>query len=314
MTNIMTVDVEEYFHVNAFSKVIPQDSWSSFESRVEACTYRILDLLSSAEGPAPQPPTLPATFFILGWVAERRPALVREIHARGHEVACHGYAHQCVFNQSAEGFREDVRKAKGILEDIIGAEVIGYRAPTYSIIPKTIWALKILFDLGFRYDSSIFPIKHDVYGFHNAPRFPFYIDFTAADTASIMAQLENPRYLRDKGDSNFPESNNLFIELPMSTINLFGRNLPCSGGGYFRLFPYRYTSWSFKKLGANGEAPAIFYIHPWELDPSQPVVKGASTMSKFRHYTNLESNEKKFKRLLGDFSFISVREFLSLNS
>jgi polysaccharide deacetylase family protein (PEP-CTERM system associated) len=256
-----------------------------------------------------------ATFFVLGWIAERYPALVKEIQARGHEVACHGYSHQCIFNQTEEEFREDVRKAKGILEDLIGTQVIGYRAPTCSITRDTLWALPILYELGFRYDSSIFPIKHDFYGFPEAPRFPFYIDFSDGD---LPSQFQNPKYLHEMEhttDSLKPcalsrEPASGLIEFPLSTISILGHNLPCSGGGYFRLFPYWYTRRGFKRLNSNGAQPVVFYIHPWELDPDIPVIERASWLSKFRTYRNLNETESRFKRLLEEFQFAPLVSLL----
>lgn len=348
--NALTIDVEDYFQIHAFSKVINNAEWDLFESTVDRNTHRILDLLDSHTGP-PVPGCKKgqrqrATFFVLGWVAKRYPALIREIHARGHEVACHGYAHQTVFNQSQEEFRDDVSKAKAILEDLTGTEIIGYRAPTYSITRDTLWTLKILFDLGFRYDSSIFPIKHDFYGFPEAPRFPFYIDFSDGD---LVSQFRKPKYvsivpnskpfktnrnqqmpisLLNKDDS--PENmrpsqrglksdsqaykpcglRNVLVEFPLSTISLFGRKLPCSGGGFFRLFPYWYTRRGFNTINTKDSGSAIFYIHPWEFDPELPVISSASALSKFRTYVNLKETEGKFRRLLSDFSFAPLASFL----
>ena len=281
ITNALTIDVEDYFHIHAFANTINPADWDLLESIVEKKTYHILDLLDSATPPKPlaanhhpgcscRPPR--ATFFILGWVAERYPGLVKEICTRGHEVACHGYAHKCIFNQTPKEFREDVRKAKAILEDLTGTEVIGYRAPTYSITRETLWALSILFELGFQYDSSIFPIRHDFYGLPEAPRFPFRIDFSSGD---LVSQFKQPKYLNGAGTSRkytgsggcrrpdglvnnsepadtitsepsgpkthcntippslYPQSdsNSHFVEFPLSTVSLLGRNLPCSGGG-----------------------------------------------------------------------------------
>jgi polysaccharide deacetylase family protein (PEP-CTERM system associated) len=348
--NALTVDVEDYFHVHAFSDVICLEDWDACEPAVERNTYSLLDLLDSVKGPnvssaeihqddrdhentyrtlpaagclLPAEPCTRATFFVLGWVAERYPNLVREIDARGHEVACHGYGHQCVFNQGKREFKEDVTKAKGILEDITGNQVIGYRAPTCSITRDTIWALEIIFEMGFRYDSSIFPIKHDFYGFPKAPRFPFYIDFTNGD---LLSQFQNPKYLHmigDKREFNQDESPGPtpytlcpmpasgLVEFPLSTISVLGQKLPCSGGGYFRLFPYWYTRRGFKKLNNNGTHPVIFYIHPWELDPEIPIVDKASRRSKFRTYVNLNRTESRFKRLLKEFHFAPLASILN---
>jgi len=342
VVNALTIDIEDYFQIHAFSDVICVEDWDSCEPTVEKNTHRLLDLLDSIESPKvssaeiqqddrdhentyhslpaascplPAEPCARATFFVLGWVAERYPSLVKEIQARGHEVACHGYAHQCIFNQTEEEFREDVRKAKGILEDLIGTQVIGYRAPTCSITRDTLWALPILYELGFRYDSSIFPIKHDFYGFPEAPRFPFYIDFSDGD---LPSQFQNPKYLHEMEhttDSLKPcalsrEPASGLVEFPLSTISILGRNLPCSGGGYFRLFPYWYTRRGFKRLNSNGAQPVVFYIHPWELDPDIPVIERASWLSKFRTYRNLNETESRFKRLLEEFQFAPLASIL----
>ena len=349
MLNALTIDVEDYFQVHAFSDVIHPENWDSFEPRVERNTYHLLDLLDSCHGPRTTdngPSRTPrATFFILGWIAERYPLLVKEIHARGHEVACHGYAHKRIGSQTKEEFKEDVTRAKAILQDIIGSEVIGYRAPTYSVARETVWALEILFELGFHYDSSIFPVKHDYYGFHEAPRFPFYIDFSDGD---LLSQFKNPKYLdvsrlkpltsnlqRGEASRLQPPTSNLergeasrlqpptfnlkraegpsphascsmpkwFVEFPISTLTFFGRSMPFSGGGYFRLFPYRYSRWAFRKMNEQFGQAVIFYIHPWELDSKLPKVKAASLLPRLRTYVNLEKTEGKFSRLLGEFEF-----------
>jgi polysaccharide deacetylase family protein (PEP-CTERM system associated) len=320
LVNALTIDIEDYFHIHAFSDVIHQDDWDSFEPRVEQNTHRLLDLLDSVKnhelsamncelGSAGYQPR--ATFFILGWIAERYPALVKEIQARGHEVACHGYGHQRIHTQTSKEFREDVRRSKEVLENVTGTEVIGYRAPTYSINKNTIWALEILFELGFRYDSSFFPIKHDFYGFPEAPRFPFYIDLTDGD---LLSQLKNPKYLHEMEhttDGLAPYALHLtpasgLIEFPISTISVLGRNLSCSGGGYFRLFPYWLARWSLKVMKRNESVPPIFYIHPWELDVESPKIGQASRLSKFRTYVNIRNTKKKFEKLLSDFQFISL--------
>jgi len=358
VVNALTIDVEEYFQVHAFSRVIPLQDWDSIESRVERSTHRLLDILDSVKSPSLQSPeikstesdpdryslTLPpdtehsnpvrpikpeldisfprATFFVLGWIAERYPALVREIQARGHEVACHGRVHMSIIKQSQEEFKEDVKRAKGVLEDLTGTEVIGYRAPTYSITRETIWALEIISEMGFRYDSSIFPINHDFYGFPEAPRFPFLIDFNLGD---IFSQIMNPKYLpnsSEQGNVSCVKSNNsvshgpcfipsdCLVEFPISTISLLGRNIPCSGGGYFRLFPYWLTKWGMKRINRACLSPTIFYIHPWELDPEIPLIKLASLLSKFRTYVNLRVTESRFKRLLEDFRFAPLASML----
>ena len=336
VVNALTIDVEDYFQVHAFSEVIRPTDWDCFESRVERNTHRILDVLDSHNGP----PTTDgrrgerqlATFFILGWIAERYPQLIKEIHARGHEVACHGYAHKCISAQTPKEFKEDVKRAKEILEDLTHVEVIGYRAPTYSVTKETLWSLEILAELGFRYDSSIFPIKHDFYGFCEAPRFPFYIDFSDGD---LVSQLRNPKYLHedstdptDTTNQRLNRSNTLktnsnsnlqspcsrrgscFVEFPLSTMTLFGRNLPCAGGGYFRLFPYWYTKHGFKRINHKRLEPAIFYLHPWEIDPELPLVSHASPLAKFRTYVNLKATETKLTRLLSEFKFAPLASIL----
>jgi polysaccharide deacetylase family protein (PEP-CTERM system associated) len=337
--NALTVDVEDYFQIHAFSDVISPEDWDSFEPRVERNTYRLLDILDSVEyqgsgvrgqrsevGGQKTDSSLPrATFFILGWVAERHPSLVKEIHARGHEVACHGYGHQRIQTQTSKEFREDVKRSKEILENLTGTEIIGYRAPTYSINKDTLWALKILFELGFRYDSSIFPFKNDFYGYPAAPRFPFYIDFSDGD---ILSQFQNPKYLHSYSraidsvahDGISENSDAMpyalctmpdpFIEFPISTITLLGRNFPFAGGGYFRLFPYWYSQWGLKKLNNNGSKPAVFYIHPWELDTDVPKINSASGLSRLRTYINLRNTEKKFSRLLSEFTFVPLASIL----
>lgn len=350
--NALTIDVEDYFQVHAFSDVIRPEDWDSFEPRIEKNTYRILDLLDSFNGPPTtdhRPGTKPsATFFILGWNAERYPALVKEIHERGHEVACHGYAHQRILNQTQEEFREDVKKAKAILEDLTGEKIIGYRAPTYSITEKTLWALKILSEEGFKYDSSIFPVSHDYYGFPQAPRFPFIIE--KPEDSNIMEQILNPRYvhLRRANKTNRPDqspttkrlpteasdfsksksptgnlqqatcnlqpesgaSSNL-IEFPLSTVRFGGLNIPCAGGGYFRLFPYMLTRKLLDSLNNAGK-PFIFYLHPWELNKNLPEVKSANFLEQFRTRINLQKTEEKLKKLFQDFEFSSLLEILDL--
>jgi polysaccharide deacetylase family protein (PEP-CTERM system associated) len=284
IVNALTVDVEDYFQINAFSKVVRYDDWPKFESRVERNTHRILDILDGRIPGRPDP--IRGTFFIVGWVAERFPGLVREIQARGHEAACHGYAHQVIFGQTRDQFREDVKRAKGVLEDITGEQVLGYRAPTYSITRKTLWALDVLHDLGFRYDSSIFPIKHDVYGFPEAPRFMFPFSCkNGNDPATI-------------------------IEFPITTFRIFNYNLPISGGGYFRLYPYPVTRKLLRSINAGEGQPFIFYLHPWELDHEIPKVSGVGSRSMFRTYVNLHETEGRFQQLLRDFRFAPMKNLV----
>lgn len=263
--NYLTIDVEDYFQVAAFEKVILPANWDGFASRVVLNTGKILDLLD-VHG-------VKGTFFIVGWTAERYPDMVKEIAARGHEIGCHSYLHQKIYNLTPEEFREDTKKAKDILEEITGRPVIGYRAPTYSIIEKSLWALDILQELGFRWDSSIFPVLHDNYGIPDAPRFEYKL----------------------------PEHN--LKEYPISTALFFGRKVPVAGGGYFRIFPYWFTKFALRKINSQENKPFIFYLHPWEIDPKQPRVCDAGWKSRFRHYRNLDKTEDRMKRLLQDFQF-----------
>lgn len=265
ITNYLTIDVEDYFQVSAFEGVVRPEDWPGQESRVERNTGKILHLLS-AHG-------IKATFFVVGWVAERHPQLVRDIVERGHEIGCHSYLHRRIYNLSMEEFRADTRKAKEILEEVSGRPVLGYRAPTYSITQKSLWALDILQELGFRYDSSIFPIRHDMYGIPDAPRYPYKL----------------------------PDHD--MMEYPISTALLLGRRIPVSGGGYFRIFPYWFTKFALRTINNNEGSPFIFYLHPWEVDPGQPRFMHASVLSRFRHYNNLHKTEYRLGKLLKDFDF-----------
>jgi len=371
MLNILTIDVEDYFQVHAFSGVIKYDDWSNFECRIERNTDRLLSILSSALSPQHSKPQhrstaapnnsithslnnsftqkVQGTFFVLGWIAERYPDLVRRIQKEGHEIACHGYAHQLVYAQSRDEFRRDVKRAKSILEDITGEEVIGYRAPSYSITNKSQWAFEVLVEEGFKYDSSIFPIRHDFYGMREAPRFPFVVSFkgndnfefsmlnfelgtaalhhssTAALNNSLTHSLIHPSsHISAQQHRNTAALNNslthslinsrALIEFPISTVKLFGQNIPISGGGYFRLFPYSLIRRGLKSISKKEGKPFIFYMHPWEIDPNQPRVSGVSSRSRFRHYVNLDKTEDRFRRLLIDFSFSSVKRILQLSN
>jgi polysaccharide deacetylase family protein (PEP-CTERM system associated) len=271
IVNVLTIDVEEYFHPNAMDDAVAPEQWDALPHRVEANTHEVLDLLSEC--------SVRATFFVLGWVAERWPQLVRQIAQRGHEVACHGYAHRLVYKLGPAGFRADVNRAKEILEDCIGAPVAGFRAASYSIVRGTLWALEILAEEGFRYDSSIFPIRHDIYGIPDFDRFPVTIHCRAAD----------------------------LLEIPPSTVRLFGRNWPVAGGGYFRLLPYAVTSWSIRRVNEKDERPAMVYVHPWEFDVDQPRLR-AGVRSRFRQYTNLNRTEPRLRRLLREFRFGPIVE------
>jgi polysaccharide deacetylase family protein (PEP-CTERM system associated) len=348
MLNILTIDLEDYFQVHAFSAVIKYDDWSNFECRIERNTDRLLSILGSARSPQQVKPQhrstsspkndsaintqqstinnpIRATFFVLGWIAERYPDLVRRIQKEGHEIACHGYAHQLVYRQSRDEFRQDVKRAKSILEDITGSEVIGYRAPSYSITNKSQWAFEILVEEGFKYDSSIFPIRHDFYGLPNAPRFPFIISLNGNNNVEFsILNFELGTAAPQHGTTRAPlegstpnselRTQHSLIEFPLSTVKLFGTNFPISGGGYFRLFPYYLIHRGLKSINQRGNQPFIFYMHPWELDCEQPRIKEVGLKSRFRHYVNLTKAEFKFKRLLSDFQFSTIRQFLTQNS
>jgi len=269
--NAMTVDVEDYFQVSAFEPYIPRQRWDEWPRRVEDNTRRILELFER-QG-------VRATFFTLGWVAERYPGLIRDIVARGHELACHGMEHVRVTEQTPEAFRQDVFRAKAVLEDAGGTEVLGYRAASYSIGRDNLWALTVLQELGFKYSSSIYPVKHDLYGMPEAPRFAFYPD-------------QAPRLL----------------EVPITTVKMGGRNLPCGGGGFFRLYPYFVSRWALRKVNEADGQPAVFYFHPWEIDPGQPRPSGLRFKTRLRHYLNLGRMEARLERLLTDFKWDTMAE------
>jgi polysaccharide deacetylase family protein (PEP-CTERM system associated) len=273
--NAMTIDVEDYFHVAALSGAVARSDWERMEYRAEESTARILALFDEAG--------IKATFFVLGWVARRSPGLVRRIHDAGHEVASHGMDHQLVYLQSRSEFETETRDAKALLEDIIGEPVIGYRASTYSITKKSLWALDVLCEAGFRYDSSIFPIRHDLYGIPDA----------AAEPSLIKAP-----------------SGGKIVEFPMSTVTMLGVRLPVSGGGYFRLFPYWPTRAGLRKVNRSLKRPFVFYLHPWEIDPDQPVVK-VGWRSRLRHYTNLSRTEGRLRRLASEFRFATLKAVLT---
>ena len=264
MRNAISFDVEDYFQVEALSGAVGRSDWESWPSRVEANTDRLLGLLDGTGARA--------TFFVLGWIAERHPGLVRRIAEAGHEVACHGFSHQAVFRQSPETFRAETRRSKSLLEDQAQCRVRGYRAATWSIIADSLWALEILADEGFEYDSSIFPVRHDLYGVPGAPRAPHRITLAGGRTLT---------------------------EFPPSTVRIGPATLPVAGGGYFRLLPWPVTRWAIRRVNAEG-LPFMFYLHPWEVDPDQPRVK-VGIKSRFRHYTNLSSCANKLGRLLAEF-------------
>jgi polysaccharide deacetylase family protein (PEP-CTERM system associated) len=264
--NALTVDVEDYFHVSAFAGSIDQKDWNGIPLRVVHNTQRLLQLFADSN--------VKATFFVLGWVAERVPELVRDIAKEGHEVACHGYSHELVYNQSPEVFRQETVRSKSLLEDIIQAPVYGYRAASYSITDRSLWAIDVLCEAGFKYDSSIFPIRHDRYGIPGSPEHPY--------------NLDSP-------------NGQVLTEFPLSTASILGYRLPVAGGGYFRLYPYRLTKMGLSQINRKDQ-PFIFYMHPWEIDPAQPRI-AASRLSRFRHYNNLNKFESRLQNLMNDFRF-----------
>lgn len=264
--NAMTIDVEDYFQVSAFAPHISRDSWPSLACRVEANMDRILGLLDSAG--------IKATFFTLGWIAERYPAMVRRVVEQGHELASHGYGHERASDLTAEGFKEDIGRSKALLEEIGGQAVLGYRAPSFSIGTDNLWTLDTLLQAGYRYSSSIYPIRHDHYGMPDAPRFAFY-----------------------------PNGEGSLLELPITTVRLMNRNLPAGGGGYFRFFPYALSRWLMQRVNQRDGKSAIFYFHPWELDPGQPRQQNIGMKTRFRHYVNLGRMESRLKALMRDFKW-----------
>lgn len=271
MYNALSVDLEEYFQIHVLTGLIHPDTWADQPSSIEENTISLLNLLDEHN--------IKATFFCLGWIAEHHRGLIRCIHDKGHEIACHGYAHQVIYQQDPSCFSHDVSKAKDILENAIGERVIGYRAPTYSITNRTMWALNTIEEMGFLYDSSIFPIYHDNYGIPDAPRFPYKL----------------------------PDSS--LVEFPISTLKIGPFNLPISGGGYFRLLPYQLVKIGLKSF-MSSKRPFVFYIHPWELNPSTPRVPGMDALSRFRTYTGIGNAFNKFSTLLRDFPFKPVRSVL----
>lgn len=272
--NALTVDVEDYYQVEAFTDVVRREDWPNWESRVVRNTQILLETFAHHN--------VRGTFFILGYVAEKHPEIVREISRAGHEIACHSYHHQLVYAQTPEEFRQDLRRAKQQLEDLTGTAVLGYRAPSYSITAQSLWALDILIEEGFAYDSSIFPVHHDRYGMPEAERFPHILSRPAGE----------------------------IIEFPPSTVRLGGVNWPISGGGYFRLFPYFLFRRGWQIIQHREAEAAIFFLHPWEIDPAQPIVPG-KRINIWRHRVNLKYTQKKLERLLADFSFAPVKQVLA---
>lgn len=267
LRNAFTVDVEDYYHVSAFEKQIAQADWGEYESRVVANTHRLLQLLDRRH--------TQATFFVLGWVAERFPQLVREIQACGHEIGSHSYGHSLLYRLTPEQFREDLVRSRDLLQNLTGQPVVAFRAPSFSVTQQSLWALEILAEEGFRFDSSIFPIYHDRYGIPDAPEAIHPIE-TAAGTV---------------------------WEFPGSVLRLGPVNLPVSGGGYFRLYPLAWTVWCLSQINAKGGRPFVFYVHPWEIDPDQPRLQAGSRLGRMRHYVNLKTTERKLEALLDRFCF-----------
>lgn len=274
MLNALTIDVEDYYHVSAFESVVRYEDWDRYESRVERNTYHILDILDMYK--------TKATFFVLGWVAERHPELLREIDRRGHETGCHGYSHKLIYDQTESKFREETKRAKACLEDVIQKPVLSYRAASFSITSKSLWALNILAEEGFRYDSSIFPIQHDRYGIPGFQRFPHRLVLNGHPT---------------------------LVEFPPTTFHWGPFILPTAGGGYLRLLPLRFVLWAIRQIHEQEKEPVMIYLHPWELDPGQPRLYG-SWVSRFRHYVNLHKTEGKLITLLDAFRFAPMREVL----
>lgn len=267
--NAMTVDVEDYFQVSAFEKIINPSDWDAIAPRVEANTNHLLELFEAND--------VKATFFTLGWVAERFPDLIQSIAKQGHEIASHGYCHRRATQQSPAEFKQDVQRTRSLLQDLTGASVDGYRAPSFSINHSNAWAYDVLAEAGYLYSSSIYPVKHDHYGVPDAPRF---------------------KYKTQQG----------VWELPLTTLELAGRNIPISGGGFFRLYPYWLTRWAINRLHTVDDNSYMFYMHPWEIDPGQPRIEGIDLKTRFRHYLNISRVDRRMKRLLADFNWGSIQK------
>ncbi|HEV7913343.1 MAG TPA: XrtA system polysaccharide deacetylase [Albitalea sp.] len=274
MTNALTVDVEDYFQVSALAPVIDRSSWEQRPCRVERNVDRLLALFDRHH--------VKATFFTLGWIAERYPHMVKQVVASGHELASHGYDHLRASEQSRSDFHSDVTRAKALLEDLGGHPVQGYRAPSFSIGAGNPWAFDVLLEAGYRYSSSVYPVQHDHYGMPDAPRFPY-------------------------------DARPGLREIPITTARWLGRNLPAGGGGYFRLAPYGLSRWALRRVNTVDQRPAIFYFHPWEIDPEQPRVPGTNMKTRFRHYVNLARTESRLERLLRDFRWGRVDDVFGLH-
>ncbi len=275
LTNALTIDVEDYFQVSAFAPYIKRSEWDTRECRIERNVGRILDMLLERE--------TKATFFTLGWIAERYPSLIRRIVAEGHELASHGYGHERASDLTEATFYEDIRVAKQILEDMCGVAVKGYRAPSFSIGVGNLWAFDSLVRAGYQYSSSVYPIQHDHYGMPDSPRFAYQV---------------RPGLL----------------EIPITTLRVLDRNLPSSGGGYFRLLPYAMSRWMLNRVNSGDQQPGIFYFHPWEIDVDQPRIDGVDSKTRFRHYVNISRMEGKIKQLLGDFKWGRMDEVFLKNT
>jgi polysaccharide deacetylase family protein (PEP-CTERM system associated) len=273
LVNALTIDVEDYFQVSALAPHIERSRWDSIPCRVERNIDRLLALLEQQD--------TRATFFCLGWIAERFPEVVRKIVAAGHELASHGYEHRRASEQTRAEFGADITRAKALLEDIGGIAVVGYRAPSFSIGRSNLWAFDVIAEAGYHYSSSVYPVRHDHYGMPDAPRFPFRL-------------------------------NNGLLEIPVTTTLLWGRNLPAGGGGYFRLAPYRLSRWAIKRVNDKDNRPAIFYMHPWEIDHEQPRVAGVGMKTRLRHYLNLHRTEPRLARLLADFRWDTVQRAFAI--
>lgn len=272
--NAMTVDVEDFFHVSAFDSIIKPDDWQQYEPRVERSTYRLMELFAKHN--------VKCTFFVLGWVGEKFPQLIKDMHAQGHEVASHGYAHKRASEQTPDVFKQDVKRSKDHLEDLLGTEIMGYRAPSFSIGYTNEWAFEVLVELGFKYSSSTYPVKHDLYGVPDWPRFT---------------------YQRPEG----------IIEIPIPTLKLMGKQVPIGGGGYFRLYPYPLARALVRKYLKKERQPYSFYFHPWEIDPEQPRLEQAPLKSRFRHYLNLSKMESRLECLLQDFDWATMRQVYAID-
>jgi polysaccharide deacetylase family protein (PEP-CTERM system associated) len=273
VVNALTIDVEDYFQVSAFSRHVSRSEWDQLPCRIERNIDVLLEVLERAR--------TKATFFTLGWIAERYPSTVRQVVSAGHELASHGYSHRKATEQQPAEFLSDIRLAKSILEDVSGVEVKGYRAPSFSVGPENRWAFECIGKAGYRYSSSVYPIRHDHYGMPDAPRFPF-------------------------------ESHPGLMEVPITTSRLLSANMPAGGGGYFRLFPYGLSRWLIRRVNRRDHKPAVFYLHPWELDPDQPRVPGIGARTRFRHYVNLQHTQRRLRQLLIDFKWDRVdRVFLT---